>query len=179
ATGQTTCWDTAGTVIPCAGTGHDGDIQAGATLAYTDNGDGTITDTNTGRMWEKLSDDGSIHDIDTFYTWANAFAGKVAALNSGGFAGYTDWRVPNVKELQSIVNYENLNPTVSPAFNNGCISGCTVTTCSCTSTFGFYWSSSTFAGGPGLAWTVGFFIGNTERVDKAGIALVRAVRGGP
>src|SRR4030095_1336400 len=62
ATGQTTCWDSSGVVIPCAGTGHDGDIQAGATLAYTDNGDGTITDNNTGVMWEKLSDDGSIHD---------------------------------------------------------------------------------------------------------------------
>jgi hypothetical protein len=67
ATGQTTCWDSAGTVIPCAGTGHDGEIQAGATLAYTDNGDGTITDDNTGLMWEKLSDDGSINDKDTTY----------------------------------------------------------------------------------------------------------------
>ena len=48
-----------GTVIPCAGTGQDGDIQAGATLSYTDNGDGTITDNNTGLMWEKKSDDGT------------------------------------------------------------------------------------------------------------------------
>ena len=63
-----------------------------------DNGDGTITDTKTGLMWEKLSDDGSIHDKDTAYTWANAFAVKVATLNGGGgFAGHTDWRVPNVQ----------------------------------------------------------------------------------
>jgi hypothetical protein len=68
ATGQTTCWDSAGAVIPCAGTGNDGDIQAGATLSYTDNGDGTITDNNTGLMWAKKSDDGSIHDKDNAYT---------------------------------------------------------------------------------------------------------------
>jgi hypothetical protein len=102
-TGQTTCWDTGGAVIPCAGTGQDGELQKGLARAYVDNGDGTITDTKTGLMWEKLSDDGSMHDQDTTYTWANAFAVKVATLNGGGgFAGYTDWRVPNVNELQSI-----------------------------------------------------------------------------
>src|SRR5439155_14600685 len=41
ATGQTTCWNSSGTVIPCAGTGHDGDTLTGAPLAYVDNGDGT------------------------------------------------------------------------------------------------------------------------------------------
>ncbi len=61
ATGQTTCWNSAGTVIACAGTGQDGDIRAGATLSYTDNGDGTITDNNTGLMWEKKSRDGSVN----------------------------------------------------------------------------------------------------------------------
>src|SRR5207249_5145188 len=63
ATGQTTCWDSSGNVIPCAGTGQDGDLQKGAPLSYTDNGDGTITDNNTGLMWEKLSMDGSVHDV--------------------------------------------------------------------------------------------------------------------
>jgi hypothetical protein len=42
------------------------------TRAYVDNGDGTITDSKTGLMWEKLSDDGSIHDWDATYTWADA-----------------------------------------------------------------------------------------------------------
>ena len=117
----------AGTVIPCAGTGQDGELQKGLARAYVDNGDGTITDTKTGLMWEKLSDDGSIHDKDTTYTWANAFAVKVATLNGGGgFAGYTDWRVPNVNELQSLVNYGAVNPAVSPAFNTGCAPACTV-----------------------------------------------------
>ena len=53
-TGQTTCWDKNGNVIPCAGTGQDGDIQAGVAWPnprFTDNGDGTVTDNLTGLMW--------------------------------------------------------------------------------------------------------------------------------
>ena len=65
ATGQMTCWDTNGNVIPCAGTGQDGDLRKGAPLSYTDNGNGTVTDNNTGLVWEKLSMDGSVHDVST------------------------------------------------------------------------------------------------------------------
>jgi hypothetical protein len=177
-TGQTTCYDTAGTVIACAGTGQDGDLQKGLALAYVDNGDGTITDTKTGLMWEKQSDDGSIHDKDTTYTWANAFATKVAALNGGGgFAGYTDWRVPNVNELQSIVNYGAVNPSVSPAFNTGCVASCTVTSCSCTRS-SYYWSSTTYQGFPVFAWYVVFADGLVGYETKATNFYVRAVRGG-
>ena len=181
ATGQTTCWNSAGTIIPCMGTGQDGDVKAGAVLSYTDNGDGTITDNNTGLMWEKTSADGSIHDKDTLYTWANAFAVHIATLNAGaGFAGHTDWRLPNVKELQSIVNYETSNPAVSPAFNTGCMALCTVSTCSCTAARG-YWSSSTVAIpplGPSDAWLVVFFDGSIFANFKGNARHVRAVRGG-
>jgi hypothetical protein len=195
ATGQTTCWDSSNLVTACTNTpGEDGAIQAGATLSYYDNGDGTITDNNTGLMWEKLCDEDppgttcpAEHDVDTTYNWADAF-GKIAALNAGtGFAGHTDWRLPNVKELQSIVNYENnVALAVSSAFDTGCVASCNVTTCSCTAAF-FYWSSSTFAGFPALAWIVGFnfgfvgFFGNVVDVvgDKSGDSFfVRAVRGG-
>src|SRR5256886_17017803 len=80
ATGQTTCWDSNGNAISCAGTGQDGELRKGAPLAYVDNGDGTVTDVNTGLVWEKLSDDGTVHDKDNMYTWTNAFAGHVATL---------------------------------------------------------------------------------------------------
>jgi uncharacterized protein DUF1566 len=134
ATGQTTCWNSAGAVISCAGTGQDGDIQAGATLSYTDNGDGTITDNNTKLVWEKQSvAEGSIHDMDNVYTWADAFAVHVAGLNAANFAGHNDWRLPNVKELLSIVDYQNRSPAVASAFHNAsCIGGASVLTASCT-----------------------------------------------
>src|SRR5882724_11223295 len=93
ATGQTTCWDSSGNVIPCAGTGQDGDLRAGASLSYTDNRDGTVTN-NNGLVWEKLSHDGSIHDATNKYTLDQAFSVHVAALNSTSFAGHNDWRLP-------------------------------------------------------------------------------------
>jgi len=173
ATGQTT---------PYA-TGDDGDIKAGAALSYTDNGDGTITDNNTGLMWEKKSADGTIHDKDAFYLWANAFAVHIAGLNdvAGGgtacFAGYCDWRLPNVKELQSIVNYGAFNPAVSAAFNTGCVAGSTVLTGSCTAASS-YWASSSFVSNPALAWSVVFSSGNVGTGGKGNTFRVRAVRGG-
>jgi len=184
ATGQTTCWDPADTPVPistiaCPGTRQDGEIQAGAALAYVDNGDGTITDSNTGLMWEKLDDNNKsgIADWNNLYTWANAFAVRIAALNGGsGFAGHTDWRLPNPKELQSIVNYQNVAPAVSAAFNTDCTSGCTVTSCSCTQ-LGTYWSSSTHAN-PTAAWYVSFTAGSVGGALKTTNAYVRAVRGG-
>src|SRR5262245_65459894 len=103
-------------------------------------------------MWEKKSRDGSIHDVGVGYTWDNAFAVHIAGLNAGaGFAGHTDWRLPNVKELQSIVNYETRNPAVAAAFNTGCVAACTVTSCSCT-VAADYWSSTTNVGGAALEW---------------------------
>lgn len=181
ATGQTTCWDASGHVIGCHGTGQDGNVRAGATLSYQDNGDGTITDLNTRLVWEKKSADGSIHDQSTVYTWPDAFSTFIGGLNAGGgFAGYTDWRLPNVKELESIINYQNFEPTVSAAFNANCAPGCTVTTCSCTQSLS-YWSSTTYQGSPSFAWLVSFGDGGVSGNIK-GMSLislyVRAVRGG-
>src|SRR5207247_11413127 len=105
--------------------------RKGAPITYVDNGDGTVTDVNTGLMWEKLSHDGTVHDEHNTYTWTNVFA-HVATLNRTNFAGHADWRLPNVRELLSIVTYQNLIPMVSSAFETHCASGCAATGCSCT-----------------------------------------------
>jgi Protein of unknown function (DUF1566) len=178
ATGQTTCWDSSGNVVPCGGTGQDGDKKTGAPLAYVDNGDGTVTDANTGLMWEKLSNgDGSVHDFNNIYTWDQVFSVHVAMLNGASFAGHTDWRVPNANELASIVNYQNPGPAVSTAFNTNCAPICTVLTCSCTQT-NDYWSSSTYQYTPASGWSVNFFVGGVGPYGKTSSHYGRAVRGG-
>lgn len=163
--------------------GDDGAIGAGANLQYVDNGDGTITDLNTGLMWEKLSDDGTIHDRDVSYTWDQAFDVKIAALNAASFAGYGDWRLPNVKELHSIIAFSEAalsGPSVDPIFDTLCVPGCTILTCSCTrwELPGRYWSSTSVAADAHrhLAWFVNFRDGEVYDYSKDQLLYVRAVR---
>jgi hypothetical protein len=120
----------------------------------------------------------------------------VAQLNTPPcFAGHGDWRIPNVKELQSIVDYETYLPPVDAAFNNHCTLGCTVDganytkECSCTQSAGpskaYYWSGSTYAPSPlvsppgsMLSWGVLFGDGDVLSAGKTDHDYVRAVRCG-
>jgi Protein of unknown function (DUF1566) len=121
---------------------------------------------------------GSIHDKDDTYDWTNAFSTKIAALNSSSFAGYTDWRLPNATELDSLTNRGVVNPTVSGAFNAGCLSGCVPTACSCTPLTN-HWSSTTYiSSGATSEWAVNFSDGSLFGLNQAIFATVRAVRGG-
>lgn len=130
-TGQAACYDASGSILACAGTGQDGEHETGLSAAYVDNGNGTLSDGRTGLMWEKLSDDGSIHDRDNLYSWTAAFT-RIDQLNAPAFAGHTDWRLPNRSDLLSIIRLSATEPSVHPAFNAACMAGCSVTTCSCT-----------------------------------------------
>lgn len=165
ATGQTTCWS-AGFEIPCAGTGQDGEIQAGATLSYTDNGDGTITDNNTRLMWEKKTD----ANVNDNYTWYTALD-YVASLNAMKFAGHNDWRMPNQRELLSIVDYSRTDSPIDPVFGptRGISNYCS------------FWSSTSSASIPlQAAWSVDFARdgGDIVLFGKGSALHVRAVRGG-
>jgi hypothetical protein len=176
-TGQTICYATNGSVIDCAGTSQDAETQKGVARSFTDNGDGTVTDNQTGLMWEKISMDGSIHDRSTSYTWATAVTTKIATLNSTSFAGYSDWRLPNRFELETLVNLGAVNPATYSAFNTACDFGCTVESCSCTRLYS-YWSSSTYQNGTSNAWYVYFADGENSTGPKTGTLPVRAVRAG-
>src|SRR5439155_1031245 len=96
-----------------------------------------------------------------------AFTEHVATLNAMNFAGHNDWRLPNIRELHSIVNYQSFNPTVSSAFNDNCAPGCHPTTCSCTAS-GDYWSSTSSISDPSGAWYVGFLYGAVDAFGMSG-----------
>lgn len=177
ATGQTTCFDTAGATIACAGTGQDGADQAGTARTYADNGDGTITDVATGLQWEKLDDAGGLHDKDTLYDETAALA-HVAALNAAGFAGHADWRIPNVKELLTLVDYGQREPAVSSAFSSACTPGCSSTTCSCTGAFDFFRSSTIWPVTTSQIYAVSARDGTHLHEPRDAGFYLRLVRGG-
>lgn len=174
-TGQTTCYDAGGTESPCPGTRQDAALAFGAARSFINNGNGTILDNATGLTWEKLSNDGSIHDVDNEYTWAEAFSVKIAALNAASFGGSNTWRLPNRFELETLVSLGAADPATHEIFNSGCGASCTVTTCSCTAS-DYYWTSTTAQVGQTSAWTVLFETGHEEWDAKTSTNRVRAVR---
>ena len=132
--------------------------------SYTNNGDGTTTDNVTGLMW--VSDPGS-----ALYTWQNALSSCAVTMNSGsGFAGYTDWRLPNIRELVSIMSYTQLP---------GCAIDLAAFPGSQCATGLYYWSSTTSVGTPTYAWAAYLLFGYIRDRPKTGSYNVRCVRGGP
>jgi len=171
ATGQTKCYTQEGEETECSGTGQypgqDAFFKAGCPSEgrFVDNKDDTVTDTCTGLMWQKNTADvdgnGSIGDEDRL-NWR----GALKYCESLSFAGHDDWRLPNVRELQSIVDYGRVNPAIDPIF--GALSD-------------WHWSSSSNVLNPYLAWVV-YFSGGfvTSGLDDVGFyGYARAVRSGP
>ncbi len=94
-TGQTTCYDTSGTLIDCTGTGQDGDHQWGVAWPdprFTDNGDNTVTDNLTGIKWYKQS--------DNQMTWQEALDYAASLSSDTG-----TMRVPNITELVTLLDF--------------------------------------------------------------------------
>lgn len=124
---------------------------------FVDNGDGTVTDTTTGLMWQQTPNSGEI-------TWDTALLFCEEELN--GYAGYTDWRMPNRHELHTIIDYARENPAINTTFFDH-------------PSYSDYWTSTTDPGDPGNAYAVSFFSGFGYYKNKADYyTIVRAVRGG-
>lgn len=189
----TTCIDEgfAGGTLTCGG-GCSFDTSGCYAARFVDNLDGTISDLQTGLMWEKKSDDGSIHDQNNAYPWGSttapyppdgtAFTEFLAGLNGGGgagtcFAGYCDWRLPTREELQELVMSAETPPMIDPIFKAPCTPGCSVTSCSCTLADG-YLSASTWSTNPAQVWHQSFGNGNPSQFWKTTALYVRAVRRG-
>ena len=104
--------------------------------SFTNNGDGTIADLSTGLMWSRGDNGSSL-------LWSDALA-WIQSKNATNYLGYNDWRMPNVKELQSIVNYSNA-PDYNglPAIDTNFFTCTTITNEAGQLDFPYYWTSST------------------------------------
>ncbi len=117
------------------------------------NSTGTIKDTHRGYLWQKAGD-GAKHTKDS----ASSYCGGLE------LDGYTDWRLPTIEELQTIIDNTRYDPALAIDFFQGASD--------------WYWSSSAYASNPYLAWYVSFYQG-TVHWDSNDLPLfVRCVRGG-
>jgi hypothetical protein len=143
-----------------------GQALAASSPPFVDNGDGTVSDSSTGLMWDQCAAGLSGADCTTgtyaAYTWANAF-GLTATQNVANYKGYSDWRLPSVVELMTLVK-----GTTGP----------TIDTAAFPSTPSYiFWTSSTLVA-PSFAWNVAFNDGFTGYNPKTNLYYVRLVRSG-
>jgi hypothetical protein len=103
-------------------------VQAGLSRAFTDNGDGTITDQRTGLRGRSFPWMAAF--TTAAHTWNDAISVKIAALNIRRASRGTVTGGCRIIELQSLVDY-GANPPLASAFYDNCSFGCDVLTCSC------------------------------------------------
>ena len=108
-TGQTACYDNSGEIsCPKDGEafyGQDAQYQ-GIQSAYQDNGDGTVTDLNTGLVWQKTPGEKTTYEE------------AVAGTSNFNLAGYDDWRLPTIKELYSLILFSGTDPPAEGVVTN-------------------------------------------------------------
>lgn len=139
-----------------------------AAVTFDVHDDGTVTHIPTGLMWkrcpQRMEWDGESCTTGlsgVSFNWQQA----LAQAQDDNFAGYDDWRLPNVKEMNSVfeerchaVSFDTVTFPETPVAS--------------------FWTSSPDAGDGGKAWTVRFHGGETDVADKDRIHRVRLVRGG-
>ena len=167
-TGQETTW----------AAGDDGDLEKGVTWPnprFTDNGNGTVADNLTGLIWLKDANCFGAQNWTIALSSCNSLASGSCGLSDGSVAG--NWRLPNVKELQSLVHFGVYNPAVPNTAGTGkWTSGNPFTGVLVSSDY--YWSSSTSAATTGSAWYVNLYDGMVDNVAKSSNCSVWPVRNG-
>ncbi len=111
---------------------------------FADNGDGTLSDRASGLMWMK-------GDSATGMNWQEALA-WVQSRNVANYLGHSDWRLPNAKELQNIVDYGRSPDTTVSAAISPLFTSTGITNEAGKADYPYYWTSTTHesqAGGPG------------------------------
>jgi hypothetical protein len=165
-TGQTLCWHDSGVPIDCAGTGQDGEYQCGVSveLRFTYNDDGTVTDNLTGLIWLQDANCFGVRFWTDAPSTANGLADGICGLTDGSVAG--DWRLPNVRELHSLVAYGDWIPALPADHPFSRVQS------------RHYWSSTPYTDHADFAWSVYVGDGHVSYYGKNNGFYVWPVRGG-
>lgn len=135
------------------------------TTQFIDHGDGSVTDSKTGLMWAKCSEGLSGSDCATGGATTPTWQVALDLANTSFLADYSDWRLPNVNELRSIVEVQCYDPSINlSVFPNTPVSN--------------YWSSSPYAADLNASWEVIFSRGDSNSHLRNNSGHVRLVRGG-
>jgi hypothetical protein len=114
-----------------------------AATHFVNNGDGTVTDLSTGLMWQGAT-------VPGLHTWSEA----LTYCESSNYANFNDWRLPNLKELASIVDLTKTGPSIDGYFLSNINNDA-------------YWSSTTLLTNSSNAWTIHFLDGQGPYYTKS------------
>lgn len=160
-TGQITCHDTAGREIPCRGSGQDAEFLQGVPWPEPrfEQNEETALDRLTGLTWTR-----DANPVGFPLTWAEALS-YISEMNKEGTFGYSDWRLPNRRELRSLMSHQTRRPALPEGHPFVNLFS------------GWYWTSTTAMINPAYAWYVHMegarmFYGNKEQFE-----LLLPVRG--
>jgi len=139
ATGLGRCFDVQGREIPCEGSGQDAEYHAGLPWPeprFVRMENGVVEDRLTGLMWPENASPGGFP-----LTWEESLE-AVAELNREEYLGHGDWRLPNRREMRSLISHGAKRPALPQGHPfSGVVQN-------------WYWTSSTSAMAPGYAWYV-------------------------
>lgn len=162
-TGQYSCYNSKGLEIDCSGSGQDGEYLIGTALPefrFLEQ-EQVVHDLATDLVWTK-----NANPNDFPLSWQDALD-LIKQYNVENFLGYNDWRLPNRRELRSIMGYQSRKPSLPKGhpFNNVFLN--------------WYWSSTTAAIDPAYAWYVHLEGARMFYGRKDQFYLVWPVRGNP
>ncbi|KPA11595.1 Developmentally regulated MAPK interacting protein [Candidatus Magnetomorum sp. HK-1] len=123
-----------------------------------------VLDQTTGLMWEVKTDDNSVHDRDNMYSYYYLDEKFIKRLNQDRFGGFSDWRLPKVRELNTLTDIQQDRPAIDSDFFPHTVAY-------------DYWSETANIENQSQGWCVSFFHGNDTIQSRQSQFHVRAVRG--
>jgi hypothetical protein len=172
--GQDRCYNDAGLETPCDNgdfPGQDASHRGGCggDGRFVENGDGTVTDTCTGLMWQAAQSfgvsagwqDALLYANELILTADGTWTIFGAEAEAHGGVKHDDWRLPDARELESLIDFGRADPATPPSFRIEPAG---------------HWSSTSFAGDASAAWCINFYDGELRSIAKVAKLQVLAVR---